>query len=92
MEDVIVRHESMGTLIWSKKYKAYFILKNHEDEKELEDILHEKKVDGEIYQEALKIGLLGKRKEINSNNKEGLMAPLEYYFDFTNVCNLRCSH
>ncbi len=92
MEDVIVRHESMGTLIWSKKYKAYFILKNHEDEKELEDILHEKKADGEIYQEALKIGLLGKRKEINSNNKEGLMAPLEYYFDFTNVCNLRCSH
>lgn len=70
MEDVIVRHESMGTLIWSKKYKAYFILKNHEDEKELEDILNEKKSDGQIYQEALKIGLLGKRKEINSKNEK----------------------
>ena len=92
MEDLIVRHESMGTLIWSKKYKSYFILKNIEEEKELEEILKEEKRDGELYEEFVKIGFKGKKKEILSNNPQGLMAPLEYYFDFTNVCNLQCSH
>lgn len=92
MEDIIIRHESMGTLIWSKKYKSYFILKNNKDEEELEKILKEQKTDGEIYKEFVEIGFTGKQKEIISKNEKGLMAPLEYYFDFTNVCNLGCSH
>ena len=92
MEDIIVRHENIGTLIWSKKYRSYFILKNNEDENELAEILKEQKKDGDIYKEFIKIGFKGKKREISSNNMQGLMAPLEYYFDFTNVCNLKCSH
>lgn len=92
MEDIIVRHENIGTLIWSKKYKCYFIAKDKRYKQEIKDILAKKKNDGKIYDELKKIGMNGKVKEIFSDNKQELMAPLEYYFDFTNVCNLKCSH
>lgn len=92
MEDIIVRHENIGTLIWSKKYKCYFIAKDKRYKQEIKDILAKKKNGGKIYDELKKIGMNGKVKEIFSDNKQELMAPLEYYFDFTNVCNLKCSH
>lgn len=92
MEDIIVRHENIGTLIWSKKYKCYFIGKDKRYKQEIKDILAKKKNGGKIYDELKKIGMNGKVKEIFSDNKQELMAPLEYYFDFTNVCNLKCSH
>lgn len=92
MEDVIIRHENMGTLIWSKKYKCYFIAKDKKYEKEIKEVLVKIKNEGKVYDELKKIGIEGKIKEIFSGNTQGLMAPLEYYFDFTNVCNLKCSH
>lgn len=92
MEDMVIRYESMGTIIWSKKDKCYYITNDEKNEREIQNILKEKIKDGEIYNELVKMGLNGTRKEIFSKNSNGLMAPLEYYFDFTNVCNLRCSH
>ena len=92
MEDMVIRHESIGTVIWSNKYKCYFITNDKENEKEINEIFKNGKKEGKIYNELVKMGLNGKIKEIFSDNKDGIMAPLEYYFDFTNVCNLKCSH
>lgn len=92
MEDVIIRHENDKIIIWSKEYKAYFCAKDSKYNKEIRDILSGKLNEGKVYDELVKIGALKKRREIISKNKYGIMAPLEYYFDFTNVCNLKCSH
>lgn len=92
MEDIIIRHENIGTLIWSKKYKCYFIAKDKKYEEEIQAVLKKTKNEGKVYEELEKMGINGKKKEIFSDNEHELMAPLEYYFDFTNVCNLKCSH
>jgi len=93
MKDVVIRYESNNIIIWSDKYKAYYTVKDPDCNKEVRDVLEGKISEGKIYKELKDIGAVdGTRREIKSTNKNGLMAPLEYYFDFTNVCNLRCIH
>lgn len=93
MEDVVIRYEKDEIIIWSNKEKAYFCARNANDNKEVKNILEGKITEGKMYEELKRIGAIeGSRREIISTSKNRLMAPLEYYFDFTNVCNLRCSH
>lgn len=93
MEDVVIRYENNNIIIWSNKYKAYYVAKKPDYNKEVYDVLNGKISEGKIYEELKEIGAVGgTRREIQSSNRNGLMAPLEYYFDFTNVCNLRCVH
>lgn len=93
MKDAIIRYEARDIIIWSKKKKAYFCSKAVEDNIEIDKVLKGDITSGKIYEELKEVGAISKnRKEIKSNSKNRLMAPLEYYFDFTNVCNLRCSH
>lgn len=93
MEDVIVRYEANDIIIWSKKKKAYFCSKITEDNMEIDKVLKGNITSGKIYDELKEIGAISNNKKIiKSNRKNRLMAPLEYYFDYTNVCNLRCSH
>lgn len=93
MEDAVIRYESKDIIIWSNKYKAYYTARETDYNKEIHDVLKGKVLEGKIYEELKEIGAVGGiKREIQSTNKNGLMAPLEYYFDFTNVCNLRCSH
>lgn len=93
MEDAVIRYEAKDVIIWSRKKKAYFCARLSEDNDEIKEILEGKKATGEVYNELKEIGVInGNNKIVKSSNKNRLMAPLEYYFDFTNVCNLRCSH
>lgn len=93
MEDAVIRYESKDIIIQSNKYKAYYTARETDYNKEIHDVLKGKVLEGIIYEELKEIGAVGGiKREIQSTNKNGLMAPLEYYFDFTNVCNLRCSH
>lgn len=45
----------------------------------------------EILVELEEMGLRDNLKEIYTVNKD-LSSPLEYYFDYTNACNLKCNH
>lgn len=93
MEDAVVRYERDEVIIWTDKSKAYFCAKDSDGNQEIMDVLKGKIKEGKIYDELTEIGLFnGKIREIKSTSKNRLMAPLEYYFDFTNVCNLQCSH
>lgn len=90
---MIIRYETNDIIIWSKKKKAYFCAKMEEDNIEINNVLQGNITSGRLYNELKEIGAISNnRKEIKSDNKNRLMAPLEYYFDFTNVCNLKCSH
>ena len=90
MEDVIIRYEANDIIIWSKKKKAYFCSKVAEDNIEIDKVLKGNITAGKIYDELKEIGAISNNKKIiKSDSKKRLMAPLEYYFDFTNVCNLR---
>lgn len=93
MEDAIIRYEANDIIIWSKKKKAYFCSKEAEDNIEIDKVLKGHITSGKIYDELKELGVISNnRREITSDSKNRLMAPLEYYFDFTNVCNLKCSH
>lgn len=93
MKDAIIRYEANDIIIWSNKKKSYFCAKTSEDNIEIKNVLDGKITAGEIYDELKEIGAISdNRKEIKSDNKNRLMSPLEYYFDFTNVCNLKCTH
>ena len=89
---MIIRHENFGNLIWSDSDKGYFIPINEEIDKKVNKILKEQNKDIEILEELEKMGWKNGVKKIESNNKSGLSAPLEYYYDYTNACNLKCAH
>jgi len=92
-----IRHESFGPLIFSEKLKKYLLVENPIYQKELLRILNTKQpenrdhINQEFLSELKAIGLEEGFRSIYSTNQD-LMAPLEYYFDFTDRCNLRCSH
>lgn len=90
---MLIRHENFGNLIWSDKDKAYFIAKNKEIDREIEKSLKGIDRNPEVIEELKEMGLKEDEKirEISSSNKR-ISAPLEYYFDFTDACNLHCKH
>ena len=92
MEDVLIRYEYNRIIIWSNKFKSYFCTTNDKNENDLRKFLDGYRVSENFERQCKEIGLDGKRRELHSQNKLGLMSPLEYYFDFTTACNLRCRH
>ena len=95
----VIRFENLGGIIWSPRFKRYYFL-----EQKISDELYEKIVNrGMKISEALNdmsqlkekfydIGVDDDARIIVNKNKTNrpLYAPLEYYFDYTNKCNLRC--
>ena len=95
----VIRFENLGGIIWSPRFKRYYFL-----EQKISDELYEKIVTrGMKISEALNdmshlkeqfydIGVDDDARIIVNKNKTNrpLYAPLEYYFDYTNKCNLRC--
>ena len=92
MEDMIIRRETDRIILWSRKHKAYFCSTDNEKEIALKEALQGNIISKEFYEELSDLGFFGNRREILSTNPHGLSAPLEYYFDFTNNCNLACTH
>ena len=89
---MIVRREYFGNLIWSDNDKGYFIPINKNIDNKVSRILENNDGEFEIIDELNKMGMENGVKELKSTNKDGLSAPLEYYFDYTNACNLKCTH
>jgi len=93
IDGVTIRREFFGPLIWSNRLAGYFV-PNSDVKAELEKYLLKstRKISQSLFQDLKDLGFDGEKREIISNQKNRLNAPLEYYFDFTNVCNLRCTH
>ena len=93
---VVVRHEHFGYLIWSKELDKYLIPISKEVETTIRDIINGKtKIDLLNYglkKELDKIGFNGTIKQVNLPLERRISAPLDCYFDYTSVCNLRCSY
>lgn len=92
MKKMLVRKEYFGNLIWSDKDKCYFIPINNEIDDEVVKIINNCPGKEDVLKELEEMGLRNGVRYIESNNSNSLSAPLECYFDYTNACNLRCSH
>lgn len=94
---ITIRYEKMGIIIWSDVEKKYFFTndKNIIDKTRLlcRKIKDENVIDtkDDLNQELIRLGILSGVRELECST-EYLSAPLEYYFDFTSKCNLKCTH
>ena len=92
-----VRYEKQGILIYSYKLKNYYFSEDLNTINKCKEIFSKIKnnelidTSDELSQELIKLGCLDGVREINAQT-DFLSAPLEYYFDFTSVCNLKCKH
>ena len=88
---MIIRHENFTNLIWSDIEKGYFIPNNKQIDDEVTKIIQQKGKNEDVLMELKIMGFQENCKIIYPDSKE-LSAPLEYYFDFTDACNLKCIH
>ena len=88
---MVIRHEYFGNLIWSDTNKCYFICADRDTDKQLEKFLQGEKQSVDFLEELKELGFNQNLREIISDN-DNLSAPLDYYFDFTDACNLKCTH
>ena len=88
---MIIRHENFTNLIWSDIEKGYFIPNNKQIDDEVTKIIQQKGKNEDVLMELKIMGFQENCKIIYPDSKE-LSAPLEYYFDFTDACNLKCTH
>lgn len=94
---ITIRYEKLGMIIWSDKDKKYYFSNNSEIIKNTKTICKQIKnneiikTNLKLNQELIELGILDGVREINCKTKY-LSAPLEYYFDYTSKCNLKCKH
>ena len=92
-----IRYEKMGILLYSDKLKNYYFSDDREVIVKCKTIFNKIKnnetidTSSELNQELIKLGCLEGIRELNCDT-DFLSAPLEYYFDFTSICNLKCKH
>lgn len=92
-----IRYEKIGILIYSDKMKNYYFSDDIEIIDKCKNVFNQLKnneiIDTEdaLNQELIKMGCLDGIRELTTNT-DYLSAPLEYYFDFTSICNLECTH
>ncbi|MBU5687827.1 MAG: radical SAM protein [Candidatus Aenigmarchaeota archaeon] len=87
---VVIRVESFGVLIWSPNFDSYFLLDPFLGIRDVEEAIKSKT--GPIFQNLQTMGLSGNPRIINNPQPNRLSAPLDVYFDYTNLCNLRCPY
>ena len=97
VEDVLVRHDKSWPIIWSKWMERYVVPVTDEARTALYSIMQDKDtwldnfdLPAKLKEEFRKIWFHGRVREIFFNSEKELGAPLEYYFDYTNLCNLSC--
>ena len=95
---ITIRYENCGVLIYSDVKKKYYFTNDLEDEKKIRKYCNDRNniINGELGNELESLNFFNEKiREIecvNKNNNYPISAPLEYYFDFTSKCNLRCKH
>lgn len=100
---IIIRKEFDSYLIFSTKKKKYYFASNEILQEEMrqivKNIIRKEKwtknvVSEKLINQLMELGLNDEEiKYIDKSiNREVLSAPLEYYFDFTSSCNLKCNH
>lgn len=97
-EDVLLRHDKSWPIIWSAGLERYLVPTTDEAKKYIALISENKNVALEtlqipipLKQEFSKLWFQWKIREVFYDSQKPLWAPLEYYFDYTNLCNLKCS-
>lgn len=97
----VIRFENAGCIIWSPNYRRYYLLAPKLEETLYDEIVNKKQPVSKAYSKNLElkkkfcdIGVKDNAKIIANKNKtkRPLYSPLEYYFDYTNRCNLRCKY
>lgn len=95
----VIRFENVGCIIWSPKYKRYYLLSQKMNEVLYNGIIKDKisisdvcKENPKLEEKFSEIGVDNNSRIIINRDKteRPLYAPLEYYYDFTNKCNLHC--
>lgn len=95
----IIRFENAGCIIWSQKYRRYYVLEKSIGEKIYQLLLADKmsisdvcKCIPELNEQFFDIGVDDTVRIIDNTKRtqRPFYAPLECYYDFTNKCNLRC--
>ena len=100
-EKLLIRQENFGYLLYSIPMKCYYTVKNNGEfivSTVLNNLRNGKdvfeQIDAQYLSELKKVGFDNNIRVLDHRNKVSrqLFAPLEYYFDFSNKCNLRCPH
>jgi len=89
-----IRYEKMGMLLYSDKKKNYFFTDDKiiiEECKRLFSYGKNTNINHNLLLELEELGYQDGIRELTTTS-DYLMAPLEYYFDFTSLCNLKCEH
>lgn len=90
-----IRYENAGLLIYSFKQKNYYFTSDENIIKECKEAFKDfTKCKNKKLKEELEIlGIEDGIREVNLvGGDKPISVPLEYYFDFTSKCNLRCKH
>ena len=100
-EKLLIRQENFGYLLYSIPMKCYYTVKNNGEfivSTVLNNLRNGKdvfeQIDAQYLSELKKVGFDNNIRVLDHRNKVSrqLFVPLEYYFDFSNKCNLRCPH
>lgn len=90
-----IRYENAGILIYSSKKKNYYFSNDLKVINECKKIFSNLSnyEETEVSKELIELGLNEGIREIDMGDVDKqLSVPLEYYFDFTSKCNLKCLH
>lgn len=98
---MLIRKEFFGNLIWSDYDKCYYVALNKDIDLYVTNII-DKKIDinkkgndldiqNVVLSDLIKMGY-NEHVRIIDPKSDVLSAPLEYYYDYTDACNLKCQH
>lgn len=100
-EKALIRKENIGYILYSLKKKCY-LFPNKEGQQMIDILIKNIKQNQPIFRgfnegiqnEFVDVGIDKQVRFIDNTkiSKRLLSVPLEYYFDYTNRCNLRCPH
>lgn len=95
---IVARSEPCGLLLWSYERDSYYLVKDHSVSRVIEKVVSGEagkdtiNENGQLANELKEIGFTPDSEVRYFPNKQTghLSAPLDFYFDYTWACNLRC--
>lgn len=95
---ITIRRENIGIVLYSYNKKSYYLIQDVDDVDCIMKYLRtgdKKIIKDKLRAELDELDFFSEEKRVVNNlntHEYPIGAPLEYYFDFTNKCNLRCTH